>query len=600
MPFRLSSLPDLPPNPPRRRLRAHAAVAALVLTSALTGCVPEPEPYPHRPAADIRRDADRISERLDAHIRAWLDGKAPAAIPQELIPDGFNDVVDLRLARPEQVRTEDLWVTRLARPIDRKAVLNGLPDANVTYLFFKVPFAPNGHRLIVEGEFPHARFFSWQITPPQDGIGYYPSRYFGSAEVPMTDADIEPLPGHVNPYRVGADRNAGKRGYRAVFELRNGDPVALNPMFKPPYRARPGDGNRRVGSLLIHQGPWGKTGPFGFRVSTSPGEWEMGALWGRIYAPDRGRGPFGGVGLPRAWFETPRGERYVLLGNAAKFEQRAHATMPARVETPADPKDFYGPNAGWGKSFGIVLSILEGSARAWKWSTPQQMAKIRAVDLGATGRGENQTPPHNYEPHATTATHNTYLGRFMSIGEGKVAVLTGRMPRFPDTRRGAATMTGAQVRYWSMCGYDNNIFAKLPGSAIHCLMDDEVTLDADRRYVIVYSRAQDRPRNANARAGATWVDWGPTNELGLMMRWMTIRPEWSFDKSPDELNLPWRTTALSGTGYDPKRLYVNDWSGFMGDYLPRVHYMTRAQFEALGPRLKPAAIPVWTRPEGNG
>jgi hypothetical protein len=116
----------------------------------------------------------------------------------------------------------------------------------------------------------------------------------------------------------------------------------------------------------------------------------------------------------------------------------------------------------------------------------------------------------------------------MAIGAGKVAVLTGRMPTFPDTRNGAAAMTAAQVRYWSICGYDNSLFAKLPGSAIHCAMDDEIALDAQRRYVIVYSRPKDRPRNAVPQAGVTWIDWGPTNELGLMMRWKTIRPEWSF------------------------------------------------------------------------
>jgi hypothetical protein len=319
----------------------------------------------------------------------------------------------------------------------------------------------------------------------------------------------------------------------------------------------------------------------------------MGALWGRIYAPDRDKGPFGGVALPRAWFETPRGERYVLLGDASKFERRAHATMRARSEPPADPKDWYGPGTGWGKSFGIVLSILEGSARAWKWSTPEQMAKIRAVDLGATGRGQDRPPPHNYEPHATTATHNTYLGRTMSIGAGKVAVLTGRMPTFPDTRGGAARMTAAQVRYWSICGYDLNMFAKLPGATIHCRMDDEIRLDGDRRYVIVYSRPQDRPRNADASAGVTWVNWGPTSELGLMMRWKTIRPEWSFARSPDEINLPWRRAAFSAPGYDPGLLNVNDWSGFMGEYLPRVHYMTKAEFEALGARPRATRIPLW-------
>jgi hypothetical protein len=65
------------------------------------------------------------------------------------------------------------------------------------------------------------------------------------------------------------------------------------------------------------------------------------------------------------------------------------------------------------------------------------------------------------------------------------------------------------------------------------------------------------------------------------------------------LNLSWRTAALSSPHYNPKLLYVNDWSGFMGDHLPRVHYMTKAQFEALGARPRAGSIPVWKSLAGN-
>lgn len=548
--------------------------------------IPAPTPYPHKPPADVRAEADALSSRLAEYIEAWLAGKAPAQIPAALIPTGVQDNKQFRLARPQEVSSQALWVTRLAKPINLAAVQNGLPDPNVTYLFLKTPLAPFGHRLVVRGAFPHARFFGFQITPPIDGVGYYPARYFGSAEVPLSDVDIEPLPGHTNPYRVGSHRDATKRGYQVTFLLATGDPVALNPSFRPPYR---GAGNLRTGSMFIYQGPWGVKAPYGLKFGVGP--WELGSLWVRVYAPEGDA--LGGVPLPDAWFETPKGERYVVLSDASRFEARAHATMSARKTFSTWPRTWEGPTVGWRKSYGILLSLLEASSEVNGWLTPALKKQITEVDLGATGRGPDAPAPHHYEPHATTATHNAYLGRSMALPRGRVCVLTGRMPTFPDTRQGLKTMVSAQVRYWSIVGYDNDLFAKLPGSAINAVADDEVVLDASRHYVIVYSRPEDRPRNATVTNGVTWVNWGPTTRLGLMMRWMTVRPEWSFRQSPDELNLPWHTGALSSPTYDVSLIGQNSFEGFMGEYLPRVHYLTRQAFESLGPKLRYHQIPVW-------
>jgi hypothetical protein len=38
----------------------------------------------------------------------------------------------------------------------------------------------------------------------------------------------------------------------------------------------------------------------------------------------------------------------------------------------------------------------------------------------------------------------------------------------------------------------------------------------------------------------------------------------------------------------------------MGEYLPRVHYMTKAQFEALGAKPRADTVPVWRVLAGNG
>jgi len=577
------------PDSHTQTARFHRRGWILLLSLFLLGScslLPEPDPYPHRAPESIIAEAEDISARLDAYIRRWMAGEAPAEVPEELIPKGVRDNTKFRLARPEDVSPRELWHTRLARPLRRDAVQNGLPEPNVTYLFLKTPFAPLGHRLVVEGRFPHCRFFGFQITPPIDGIGYYPGRVFGSAEVPLSDLDIEPHSGHSNPFRPGAVRNSKRRNYRAVFDLAAGDPVRLNSMFKPPYRGR---GNRRVGSLLVYQGPWGTKAPYG--LDFGAGDWEAGALWGRIYAPDRRQGPLGGVSLPKTWFELSGGERYVLLSDSTRFERRANATMVARSTAPEEPKVTEGPTVGWGKSFGILLNILEGAGEANGWTSEEDFRRMREIDRGATGRGIDAPPPHNYEPHATTAVHNSYLGRSFSLGSGKIAVLTGKLPTFPDTRDGLRRMTRGQVRYWSIVGYDIDMFAELPGSAINALMDDEVVVGPDRFFTIVYSRKEDRPRNATERNGVTWVDWGPTSRLSLVMRWMTIRPEWSFRYSPDEINLPWRLVAKSSPEYDERMIGRNGWDGFMKEYLPQVTYMTREEFESLGKRVDARSVP---------
>ena len=116
-------------------------------------------------------------------------------------------------------------------------------------------YAPFGTQVIVEGQFPHARFFDLQPTAPFWPEAYRYNGYAGVGEVPLVDADIDPLPGHTNPFRVGADRNATSRGYQVSLVLKQGNPVELEPAFRPPaYRA---PGNTRAAGGIAYQGPWG-------------------------------------------------------------------------------------------------------------------------------------------------------------------------------------------------------------------------------------------------------------------------------------------------------------------------------------------------------
>jgi hypothetical protein len=133
----------------------------------------------------------------------------------------------------------------------------------------------------------------------------------------------------------------------------------------------------------------------------------------------------------------------------------------------------------------------------------------------------------------------------------------------------------------------------MPATTIHAISDDDVVIDNQRNYVIAYSRPGDRPANATAQNGVSWVDWGTQSSHGLLMRWVCISPEWSFPLAPQEQHLDWAHSDWAGSQYDSTLLGVNWRNGFMQCYLPRIHYMTQAEFEALGANLSAEKIPVW-------
>lgn len=566
----------------------------ICLASFLTSCIPKPNPYPYKAAAEIREEATQISVDLEAYIIGWLEQINPPQIPDSLIPDGVVDAESFELIHPDSASFEDTWVWRYAKAIDTDSLYNSLPDPNVTYLLLGPALAPYGSKLHVEGAFPHCRFFSLQMTPPLSGEEYNYDRAFGPAEVSIADVDIDPLPGHVNPFRMGTDRNASQRSFHVVFNLSIGNPVSLSGgNFAPPYRYA---GNERYGGLLQYQGPWGIAGGFG-GITPGTGAWRMGSLWVRIYAPD-GPDPLGDVAPPRVYYELPDGRTYFVKANFNSLKDRVDKTVPAQKSKTSANKNI-SPDLGWQKSYGVLMNILVGVSQVNGWLHPDTMEKIRAVDLGATGRSQFATPPRNYEAHATVNNYTSYLGKFVRLDEGEVAVFTGKLPTFPDTRSGMATLEDAQCRYWSLIGYDNDPFFEAPGSAVTGIMDDQVILDESRNYILAFSRQEDRPVNALPEHRVSWVDWGPTMDLGFIIRTVTLGTSWNFSQSPTAPSLPWSTGNLASPTYDSTLINQNWHKGYLGCYLPRLHILTKEAFEALGDDFHVTDIPIWIhdRPE---
>jgi len=155
-------------------------------------------------------------------------------------------------------------------------------------------------------------------------------------------------------------------------------------------------------------------------------------------------------------------------------------------------------------------------------------------------------------------------------------------------------MTAGEVRYWSIAQYGKGEDDKYETAVnYNAVMDDEVVLNDNDEYVIVFSTKENRPKNATPENGVTWVDWGPRTRQTVTIRWMSVMPEWHLPQyAPDEYNIPWKTGAWSATEYDETLVGLNQ-SGVMGPYHPLIHYLSKEEFEALGNNLTPQDLRQW-------
>ncbi|MFH1150893.1 MAG: hypothetical protein V1748_10520 [Actinomycetota bacterium] len=535
--------------------------------------------------------AQALSDELEEYVRGWLRGEVPARLPAGLLPDTIDTpkTCDWTLVRPEDVDPDKQWYAIPSHPLDpnfERCHMIG-SEAHITYEKL-IYIAPIGSKLLIEGDFPHARYMSYEILPPFDPDHPASGTMGETPEVPLVDADIEPDPGSTNPFRVGADRTASPRHYHVSFDLALGNAVRLNgqAMKNPEYRA---PGNNRIGAPFGFAGAWG-----GNALTPS-------VVWLRIYAPDKNVDARGGVGFPKAMLQLETGERFWLQPDFSLAAERQNSTTGAGYAASEEPPASMGPQLGWFKIFGLAMMRPETvgyhlQAQPYgREPSDAVKARIRQAFLLLFNRGESAEPPGGYEACATACTNDDYLTRIFQLGPGKVYVITGRMPVFPETRGGEPVMTGGEVRYWSIAQYGTGEDNK-DNNAVNygALMDDEVVTGPDRDYVIAYSREEDRPENATAENGVTWADWGPRSRQTITIRWMNVMPEWHLPQyAPDEYNCPWAKADWAATQYDAALVGRNS-PGVMGPYHPVIHYMTKQEFESLGDGwLAPADIPEW-------
>jgi hypothetical protein len=415
------------------------------------------------------------------------------------------------------------WAVRA----DSETLNIAYPDTAATYWAMSYDLAP-GEMLEIEGTFSAARYASFASYGP-----------FGGAIDVLTDRDIQPDRGSTNPFSTargrhdGADGTARSGRYTVVVSAeethedrpnmigarpnRDTAPLPTNSGLVTTSTSGPGadqvpdEANRRGSGLEADA----SGGPASDVVS--------GTVLYRVYLPDDPGDRTGGAGLPDVTVVAPDGERH-----------------------PVPTCDSPGPSAR-------SLELVENHERPTRPAPPEPIFARPAVS----------------EANLFPNPDNTYIGAIASYRRGRIVVVEGTAPTVPAPTSGRPIGSGEQLRYWSLC---TNEYRK-PYPVTACAADRDVVLDDDGRYTFVISTRQDRPANATAADGITWLDWGSTEvDNLLLLRHMLADPGF----------------AEAATNVAPGTLAAST----MGRYAPEAVYCRATTFEQGGA----AACRQGTRP----
>lgn len=311
---------------------------------------------------------------------------------------------------------------------------------------------PAGARLVLRGEFPHMRHWSF-TTYSEDGV----------PRDKIDDDQIDPEPGSFNPFREGVRRDAKPRRYS--FSIHSGNPPAQRPA-NSLYTLAPPDT------------------PIGMHM--------------RNYVPDRSTDWLGGVALPEV-------DLVFDDGRVLKGEEACAATMaPLRgkqVPLAINP-------ATW-QALTRMPWVDEGAPAVPFESAPMEMFFNREYVIAKHFFKAFDTKSYAVQKGGFWSNLSTRYGyKFINHRFGKVYAIRGKMPSFPKSWFGDGNPLDrkADMRYWSVC----TTAAPPTGMTVDCLFDEEVlpTLDATGWFTIVVSRAPDRPSNATNACGVAWMEWG--------------------------------------------------------------------------------------------
>ncbi len=257
--------------------------------------------------------------------------------------------------------------------------------------------------------------------------------------------------------------------------------------------------------------PAGQSAPIGFLIV-------------RVYVPDDPNSLSGGVPLPDATLS--------IAGTNVQSQPCAQTF---------DPAAYPGPIAQIAKA-GFDQAIASAASGAFPGNTPEAKFVNPASTSGLFPNGDNK-----------------YIGTALSYQPGRLLVVRGRAPTYPNTRQGQSPTEATQTRYWSMC--QNDLASPYP--VVACAADFQTKLDSAGYYTYVVAAPGDLP--AVVDSNATVIPWGSTGVRKVLFLRNMI---------PSSGHDPQSIQASQATGADP--------AVTMGPYYPTATYCSAATFAAGG------------------
>jgi len=377
------------------------------------------------------------------------------------------------------------------------------PDQAATYWVALVPNLP-GTRLRIDGRYPAARYFSYNVYDPAirpvDAIADY---------------EVQPQQAGSNPYVT--QLAAAGAPYTAYVEF----------SAAPEQRA----------ANTVYAGATDLGGQSLPNAALTP-------LIYRIYVP-RGARLDGDVGLPVLTLETADGERELL--------------PYADCDSPLLP-DLGGalPDPGLNELLlGVNYPEQLGIARFPTASFPPKTTVFYGLPDTLLRILNNVSPTALPEPLQSTEIgsgggflsnqHNAYTSTAFSRNDGAIFLLRAKAPTWRD--QPGVAFGSEELRYWSVC---QNEFASQ--RYVACSADSQTVLDAQGYFTIVVSDAADRPANATAEQHISWLPWGPYPDGLLLYRHMLPAPGYAATMS----NVPQGTDPQAVMGeYFPQAAYCS-------------------------------------------
>lgn len=322
------------------------------------------------------------------------------------------------------------------------------PDEDAVYWVAAVPAMP-GTRLRIEGEFPQARYFSYNAYDP----------LLRPTDV-LTDYQLDADNG--NPY---SSASGAATRYVAWVE----------PGAAPETRTA---NTLYAGSLNL----------MGQSVLPNPA-W---VLIYRVYLPEGTRS--GGVPLPSLHLEAGGIETPIALEGCNPLPpEGVPSLLNTLIREASDPGvlgllpfPFAPDTPQMVRFYGLpeTARLLLGNALGFE-------LPLQAITAADTGGG------------FLSNADNAYVTTMMSREQGALYILRARAPTYARAPH-EAPLGAAQLRYWSIC---TNEF--LTQRYVGCLSDFEVPVDRDGFFTLVVSDPAQRPENAGVAGSAlAWLPWG--------------------------------------------------------------------------------------------